>query len=390
MATAHGFFRAHHLQVNVTALARKLPQQFSGPIPFQQVAGGGLAEDDLGDIVLSCHSQQAACEIFIRRVNDLRAECAGQREIFFQPRLCGLVQRARIFHMDGQPRAFQAVGHAPGPADERLGQRAGAHGHHQAVAGFPGARAGLRAMKFLGVRADVVGGEPQRQFAQGGEIGLAEKILRGARGAFRQINLSLPEPGDQLRRRQIHQFNFRRIQNAVGNGLANFRAGDLAHRVGAAFEMLDIQRGEHINARVEQFVHILPALGVPRAGRVGMREFIHQRKLRTAGEHGVQVHLREHHAAILGMLGRDERNAHGERVGFLAAVGFHVADDQVAPVFQLALRRFEHGVGLAHAGAHAEKDLEPPALLARGLGLEGRQQGVRIGALAVVHKVNLS
>ena len=50
------------------------------------------------------------------------------------------------------------------------------------MSGLPCARAGLRAVKFLRVHADVVGHEPERQFAQRVKIGFAEKILRGAGG----------------------------------------------------------------------------------------------------------------------------------------------------------------------------------------------------------------
>ena len=70
-----------------------------------------------------------------------------------------------------------------------------------------------------------------------------------------------------------------------------------------------------------------------------------------------------------------------QRVGFLAPMGFDIADDEVASVFEFALRRFEHRVGFADAGAHAEKHLEPAAFFARGLALDGREQSVGIGAV---------
>ena len=86
----------------------------------------------------------------------------------------------------------------------------------------------------------------------------------------------------------------------------------------------------------------------------------------------------------------NERQPLGQRVRFLAAVGFDVADDDVAPVLQFALRRLEHGVGFADARAHAEKNLEPAALFLGGFALKRGQQGVGIGALAVVHKFTLT
>ena len=101
------------------------------------------------------------------------------------------------------------------------------------------------------------------------------------------------QPLDQFGGRKIHQFEHRIVENAVGHGLADFRARDLTHGVSAAFDMLDVQRGDDVNARVEQFRHVLPALRMPRAGRVRVREFIHQHDLWTPGQCGVEIEFRE-------------------------------------------------------------------------------------------------
>ena len=145
--------------------------------------------------------------------------------------------------------------------------------------GFPRARAGLGTMKFLRIHADMVGHEPQREFAQRGEVRFAEKFLRSTRGAFRQINFSLLQTGDQFGRRQIHQLNLRGVENAVGNGFPDFCPGDLAYGVGATFDVLDIQCRENINSSVEQFVHILPAFRMARTRCVRVCKFVHERKL---------------------------------------------------------------------------------------------------------------
>ncbi len=85
----------------------------------------------------------------------------------------------------------------------------------------------------------------------------------------------------------------------------------------------------------------------------------------------------------------NERQPNGQGVRFLAAMGFHVGDDDVASGFQFALGRLEHGVRFAHAGAHAEKDLETTAPGAGRLALDRCEQGVGIGALAVVHTFSI-
>ena len=46
------------------------------------------------------------------------------------------------------------------------------------------------------------------------------------------------------------------------------------------------------------------------------------------------------------------------------------ADDGVDAVHAGALARFQHGVGLAHAGAHPQKDAQAAAQFAGRLGLQ--------------------
>ncbi len=45
--------------------------------------------------------------------------------------------------------------------------------------------------------------------------------------------------------------------------------------------MLNIDCGENVDAVVQQFLDILPALRMPAARRVGVRELIHEDPLRT-------------------------------------------------------------------------------------------------------------
>ena len=148
------------------------------------------------------------------------------------------------------------------------------------------------------ILADVFRRETQGQFAQRGQISNAEKtVLRGG-GAFGQINFSRREPRAQFVRRQIHQLEFRIRQRRVRHGLVNRHAGDLRDGLGAAFEVLDVERGENVNARIEQFQHVLITLRMTRFRRVGMRELVHENQLRFAGERGIQIKFTQLNAAI--------------------------------------------------------------------------------------------
>jgi hypothetical protein len=48
----------------------------------------------------------------------------------------------------------------------------------------------------------------------------------------------------------------------IGQGFAHHDAGDLAHHIVQAFQMLHIQRGVDIDAGGQQFFHVLPAFAV--------------------------------------------------------------------------------------------------------------------------------
>ena len=145
--------------------------------------------------------------------------------------------------------------------------------------------------------------------------------------------------------------------------------------------MLDVDRGVDVDAGGEQLFHVLPALGMARAGDIGVREFVHQQQRRLARERRVEVELVQAGAAVLGDAERQLLQPFEQALGLLAAVRFDVADHDVRALGLAFARGLEHGVGLAHAGAGAEENLELAALLPGFVLLHARQQGVRIGAL---------
>ncbi len=63
--------------------------------------------------------------------------------------------------------------------------------------------------------------------------------------------------------------------------------------------MLDVHRGIDIDTRLEQFLHILPALRVTRALHISVSQFIHQNQRRMTFECGIQIKLTQLRALIL-------------------------------------------------------------------------------------------
>lgn len=125
--------------------------------------------------------------------------------------------------------------------------------------------------------------------------------------------------------------------------------------------MLDVDRGEYVDAGREQFLDVLPAFFVTAARGVAVGQLVHQHQFGLGGEQAIEVHFLQHHAAVFGAQQRLLRQAAEQGFGLGAAVGFHYAGDQSHALAHLSVGRLEHGVGLAHAGSGAEEDFEPAA-----------------------------
>jgi hypothetical protein len=71
-------------------------------------------------------------------------------------------------------------------------------------------------------------------------------------------------------------------------------------------------------------------------------------------------------------------------------MSFDVADDDIDALALGALSGAEHGVGLADARGHAEKDLEFASLCGGLAFLDRGQQGVWIRAIVLSHERNVT
>ena len=156
--------------------------------------------------------------------------------------------------------------------------------------------------------------------------------------------------------------------------------------------MLDIERGVDVDALVEQLLDILPALPVAAARQVRVRELVEHEQRRAAPERGLHVEFVEAAAAGQAALRQDfEPLEQRRRLG--PAVRLGQSHHDIHPGLEPLLRLLQHGVGLAHARAGAEKDLEAASAPVLLLLLQGGQQCVRVGpfvALFIVHSVSSS
>ena len=79
--------------------------------------------------------------------------------------------------------------------------------------------------------------------------------------------------------------------DGVGEPFPHFDPDEFFDRVVEAFQMLDVQGRDHVNAGRQDFLHILVALSVSASRHVGVGQFVDQGHGRPPGQHGVQIHL---------------------------------------------------------------------------------------------------
>ncbi len=261
-----------------------------------------------------------------------------------------------------------------------------AHAHQQALAHVPGRADALEPAMGFELRIHPVGGPAERQLAQRDQVALPEEALERAFGLVWDVDLALAQALDQVVGREVHQLDLvGAIQDRIGHGLAHGDAGDLSHHVVEAVHVLDVQRGVHVDPGVEQLLDVLPALGVAGARRVGVGQLVEQQHLRAAGERGVEVELRERHAAILERAQRQDLEALEQARGLGASMGLDHADHRVIAGVQPLAGLEQHRIGLADSRGGAEEDLEAGARRALLLVRQALDQPVGVGA-GFVHR----
>ncbi len=170
---------------------------------------------------------------------------------------------------------------------------------------------------------------------------------------------------------------------AVGDRLTDGDARHLGDHVVQAFQVLDVERRIHVDPRRQDLLDILVALGMPRAGRIRVGELVHQHQLRLAADDRVDVHLGQGDAVIFHLPARQDFQCFDQLLRLRPVVSFDVAHHHVHALLLALVGGFQHGIGLAHAGHIAQKDLEPAAL--PFFGLDILQQLIGIGT--IVHEM---
>ncbi|MNG93951.1 hypothetical protein D3C79_529430 [compost metagenome] len=204
---------------------------------------------------------------------------------------CGLVTQAAVVDVDQAPRQVTSLRHPAGMTHQTFSLIIAIDAHQQSTAQRRGFLTAL-AITVGQVGIDLGSGGLHGQFAQGGEVGLREERVDRRPCLFRHIHLALAQALQQLARRQVDQHQLEGfLQDPVGQGLAHMHTGDVADLVVEAFQVLDVDRGIDVDACSQQFLDILPALGVAAAGHIAVGQFIDEGQTRRSREQAVKVHF---------------------------------------------------------------------------------------------------
>jgi hypothetical protein len=137
------------------------------------------------------------------------------------------------------------------------------------------------------------------QLAQCDQVALAEEVLDRPLSLVRDVDLAFLESLQQFIGRQVDDGHLVGvIEDGVGNRLPHPYSRDLSDDVVQAFQMLDVDRGEDVDAGVEQLLHVLPALVVSAARDVGMGQFVDNERRGPARQRGVKIEFGELVAAV--------------------------------------------------------------------------------------------
>ena len=241
-----------------------------------------------------------------------------------------------------------------GPPDDVLVVIGARDGHDDPFPGLPGGGDAVFGPVSLQSLLNPVGQPEQGQLTQRCEVPRPEVVGERGIDPVRRVHIAMHHPPPQRLGRHVDQFDLvGPARNLVGQLLVLLHPGDLPGHVVERLQVLDVERGDDVDAGVEEFVDVLPSFLVPAAGHVGVGEFVHQRDLGMAGEHRVEIHLGEGHAPVGHGAPRHDRQPFGHRRGQLTAVRFQQPGNDVRATGATTLGLGEHRVGLADTGCGA-------------------------------------
>ena len=315
--------------------------------------------------------------------NGARAQPLRQPQRFFRaPERCPIGDLTLDrFDMQRDPIRFERRRHAAGRTHHGLGLLVAADAGDEPLRRRPWPLDALLAQLRQHVLVHAIRRSPQRQLTQRRQVVRLEELIGRALGVLREIDLALLQALDQLLRRQVdHHDLVRVVEHSIRHRLSNGDAGDALDDIGQAFQVLHVERGPHVDAGAEDLDHVLIALGMQQARRVGVRELVDQQQPRTPGDSRLDIEFHQRSMTVAHRAARQHLEPVEQGRRLRTSVRFDDTDDDIDAFRLLRPGGGEHGVRFTDAGSHAEKDVE----LAPRFPLGKLEQGLGRGAAYVV------
>ena len=288
----------------------------------------------------------------------------GAAQRFDEGTLPGQMGRARAGEpvrsadVHGEQVTPRHPGGDPGrSADQRVALRPAVQADGNPLPRFPKPDDVVLAAVALHLLVDLVGQPKQGELAQRGEIADPEVIGQSGVDLVCAVDVAVGHPAAQRLGGHVDKLDLVGAAHpGVRHGFPLHHPSDLGDDVVERLEMLDVQRGDHVDACVEQLIDVLPALLVARSRDVGMRQLVDERNLRTASQHRVDIQLGEHRPAVLRGAPRHDLQTGQGRGGLRPTVHLDETHDHVGAPVQPAVPLVEHRERLADPGRGPQID----------------------------------
>ena len=164
-------------------------------------------------------------------------------------------------HVDGDELAVHPLCHARGPPDQALAVGRPGQRHEHPLAGLPGLLDPVAPAVLLEALVHPVGEPGEGELAQRREVARPEVVGERGIDPLGRVDVASREPVAQRDRGQVDELELVcPAHDLVGDRLLLLDTGDLLDDVVQRLDVLDVERPDDRDPRLEQLLDVLPAL----------------------------------------------------------------------------------------------------------------------------------